>query len=75
MMVALLVYGYATGTFSSRSFERATYDSMAVRFIAANPHPDHDTMAHFRKPFLAEMQALFLQVLGFGHAMELIKLG
>jgi len=49
MMLALLVYGYASGTFSSRKIERATYDSVAFRFIAANHHPDHDTLAHFRR--------------------------
>ncbi|WP_300088432.1 transposase, partial [uncultured Nitrosomonas sp.] len=45
MLLALLVYGYATGVFSSRKIERATYDSLAFRFIAANQHPDHDTLA------------------------------
>ena len=48
-MVALLFYGYATGVFSSRKLEEATYDSVAFRYIAANTHPDHDTIAHFRK--------------------------
>jgi len=48
MMLALLVYGYASGTFSSRKIERATYDSVAFRFIAVNHHPDHDTLA---RPF------------------------
>jgi transposase len=52
MMVALLFYGYATGVFSSRQLERATYDSVAMRSVAANRHPDHDTIAHFRKRFL-----------------------
>jgi transposase len=51
MMVALLFYGYATGTFSSRKLERATYDSVAVRFIAANQHPEHDTISTFRLRF------------------------
>jgi len=50
LLLALLVYGYATGTFSSRKIERATHDSVAFRFIAANLHPDHDTLANFRKP-------------------------
>ena len=45
MLLGLLVYGYATGVFSSRKLERATYDSVAFRFIAANDHPDHDTIA------------------------------
>ena len=44
-MLGILIYGYATGVFSSRKLERATYDSVAFRFIAANDHPDHDTIA------------------------------
>ena len=47
LLLGLLVYGYATGVFSSRKLERATYDSVAFRFIAANDHPDHDTIATF----------------------------
>ena len=50
-LLGLLVYGYATGVFSSRKLERATYDSVAFRFIAANDHPDHDTIATFRRRF------------------------
>ena len=46
-LLALLIYGYAPGTFSSRKIERATYDSLAFRFIACNRHPDHDTLASF----------------------------
>ena len=49
VLLSLLVYGYATGVFSSRKLERATYDSVAFRFIAANDHPDHDTIAAFRR--------------------------
>jgi len=75
MMLALLVYGYASGTFSSRKIERATYDSVAFRFIAANHHPDHDTLAHFRKTFLVELEDLFVQVLSLAQAMKLVKLG
>jgi transposase len=52
MMVALLFYAYATGVFFSRKIERATYDSVAFRYIAVNTHPDHDTTASFRKRFL-----------------------
>ena len=48
LLLGLLVYGYTTGVFSSRKLERATYDSVAFRFIAANDHPDHDTIATFR---------------------------
>ena len=52
LLLGVLVYGYATGVFSSRKLERATYDSVAFRFIAANDHPDHDTIASFRRRFL-----------------------
>ncbi|WAK00448.1 IS1182 family transposase [Methylobacter sp. YRD-M1] len=75
LLLALLVYGYATGTFSSRKIERATYDSVAFRFIAANHHPDHDTLAHFRKTFLVELEDLFVQVLTLAQTMKLVKLG
>ena len=56
VLLGLLVYGYATGVFSSRKLERATYDSVAFRFIAANEHPDHDTIAAFRRRFLDEIE-------------------
>jgi hypothetical protein len=49
--------------FSSRKLERATYDSVASRFIAANDHPDHDTIATFRRRFLRDIEALFVRVL------------
>jgi len=75
MMVALLFYGYATGVFSSRQLERETYDSVAMRYVAANRHPDHDTIAHFRKRFLQELSALFVQILGVAHQMGVLKLG
>ena len=52
LLLSVLFYGYATGVFSSRKLERATYDSVAFRFIAANDHPDHDTIASFRRRFL-----------------------
>src|SRR3954452_7986333 len=63
VLLGLMVYGYATRTFSSRAIERATYDSVAFRFIAGNEHPDHDTIAAFRKRFLPQIQALFVEVL------------
>ncbi len=55
VLLGLLVYGYATGVFSSRKLERGTYDSMAFRFIAGNDHPDHDTIAAFRRRSLKEI--------------------
>lgn len=74
-LLAILVYGYATGTFSSRRLERATYDSVAFRYIAAGSHPDHDTLATFRRRFLGEIQGLFVQVLEMASEMKLLKLG
>ena len=75
VLLGLLVYGYATGVFSSRQLERATYDSVAFRFIAANDHPDHDTIATFRRRFLAEIEGLFVQVLMLAREAGLLKLG
>src|SRR5208282_2930848 len=75
MMVALLFYGYATGVFSSRKLERATYDSVAFRYLAANRHPDHDTIAHFRKRFLTELSALFVEILQVARGTGVLKMG
>jgi transposase len=74
-MVALLFYGYATGVFSSRKLERATYDSVALRYTAANTHPDHDTIANFRKRFLPQLEALFAQILLLANQMDVLRLG
>lgn len=75
MLLALLFYGYATGVFSSRKLEQATYDSVAFRYIAANDHPDHDTIASFRKRFLPLLEPLFVQILLIAHQMGCLKLG
>ena len=75
VLLGLLVYGYATGVFSSRKLERATYDSVAFRFIAANDHPDHDTIATFRRRFLKEIEALFVGVLLLAREMGMLQLG
>jgi transposase len=75
MMVALLLYGYATGVFSSRRLERATYDSVAFRFITADQHPEHDTISEFRKRFLPEIKALFEEILLIASASGLLKVG
>jgi hypothetical protein len=61
--------------FSSRKLERASYDSVAFRFIAANPHPDHDTIAAFRRRFLQEIESLFVQVLAVAREMGVLKMG
>lgn len=75
VLLAILVYGYATGVFSSRKLERTTYDSLAFRFIAANTRPDHDTLASFRSRFVDEIAALFVQVLQLAQQMQLLQLG
>jgi len=75
LLLGLIIYGYATGVFSSRKLERATYDSVAFRFIAANEHPDHDTIAAFRRRFLRQIETLFVQVLGVAREMGVLKLG
>jgi transposase len=75
MLLGLLVYGYATKVFSSRALERGTYDSVAFRYIAGNEHPDHDTIAAFRKRFLRHIEALFVEVLKLARAMGMLKLG
>jgi transposase len=75
VLLGLLIYGCATGVFSSRKLERATYDSVAFRFIAANDHPDHDTIAAFRRRFLKEIEALFVEVLKLAREMGVLKMG
>ena len=75
MLLGLLVYGYATGVFSSRKVERASYDSVAFRFIAANDHPDHDTIATFRRRFLKDIEKLFVEVLQLAREMGVLKMG
>ena len=75
MLLGLLVYGYATGVHSSRKIERACHDSVAFRFIAANTQPDHDSIATFRRRFLPQIEALFVQVLVLAREMKCLKLG
>jgi transposase len=75
LLLGLLVYGYATEVFSSRKLERSTYDSVAFRFIAANDHPDHDTIATFRRRFLKDIEGLFVRVLELAREMGMLKLG
>ena len=75
ILLALLFYGYMTGVFSSRQIEQATYESIPFRFIAGNLHPDHDTIAHFRKEFLLEIGEMFVQILLLAQAMGYLQLG
>ena len=75
VLLGLLLYGYATGVFSSRKIEDATYDVIPFRFIAGGLHPDHSTIAWFRKQFLSEIKVIFVQVLLIAHEMDYLKLG
>ena len=75
ILLGVLFYGYATGLFSSRKIEKATYESIPFRFIGGGLHPDHDTIANFRKTFLAEIKELFVQILLLAQAAEVFKLG
>lgn len=75
LLLSLLIYGYATGTHSSRKIERATYDSLAFRFIACDQHPDHDTLATFRRRFGKEFAAIFVQVLQVARENQLSRFG
>jgi transposase/IS5 family transposase len=75
MLLSLLIYGYATGIFSSRKIERATYDSLAFRYIACNLHPDHDTLASFRQRFGKQFESAFVQVLQVARENQLSRFG
>ena len=75
LMLALLVYCYANGVFSSRRIERATYRDIGARFIAANTHPDHDTIATFRRTNKAAFEAAFLEVLLLARESGMLRLG
>jgi hypothetical protein len=74
-LLSILVYGYATGVFSSRKLERATWDSVAFRYIAGGEHPDHDTIAAFRRRFLKDIEKLFVDVLRRAREMGVLKMG
>ena len=75
IVLSRLFYGYATGVFSSRKLERATYESVAFRFIASNLHPDHDTIAAFRKRFIGCLGGLFTQILMMARTLGVLHLG
>jgi transposase len=75
VLLGLLLYGYATGVFSTRKIERATHEAVPFRFIAGNMHPDHDTLANFRRTFLQELKDLFVQVLLLAQQAGVLKLG
>ena len=75
MMLALLVYCYANGIFSSRKIERATFFDVRVRFVSANTHPDHDTIAAFRRENEAAFADAFLKVLELAKELKILKVG
>jgi transposase len=75
VMLGLLFYGYATGVFSSRKIEKATYEVIPFRFISGDMHPDHASIAQFRQQFLPELKELFVQILLIAHAMGHLELG
>jgi len=75
MLLSLLFYAYATGIFSSRRIERATYEQIPFRYLAGNLHPDHDTLANFRKTFLPQLKELFVQILLLAQTAGVLKLG
>ena len=75
MLLALLIYSYATGTFGSRRIEQSTHDSVPVRLLTADTHPDHDTLCTFRRENAALLTASFVQVLQLAQQLKLLKLG
>jgi transposase len=75
MMVRLLIYGYCRGGASSRRMEGATYEDVAFHYLAADQHPDHDTIAAFRREHLAHLAQLLVQVLQLCQRAGLVKLG
>ncbi len=75
LMVALLFYGYATGVFSSRKLEQATYEAVSFIYIAGGLHPDHDSINSVRKRFVAQVEELFVQILLIAHHLGVLKLG
>ena len=74
-LLSLFIYGYINRTFSSRKIEAATYDSIAFRFLAGNTHPDHSSLAEFRRRFQGKFKDIFKQVLSIAHEMGLTKKG
>ena len=75
LMVRLLLYGYCIGVTSSRKIEQATYDNVAFRYLSADQHPDHDTLASFRQEHLQALSELFVQALRLCQKAGLVKLG
>ena len=75
MMLGLLIYSYACGSFSSHQIERATYDSVSTRYLCGNTHPDHDTITTFRRRNMELLQSCLVTVLQLAKEMKVIQLG
>jgi transposase len=75
MLLALLIYSYATGTFSSRRIEQSTYESVPVRLLTADTHPDHDTLCTFRRENQALLSESFVKVLQLAQQLQVLKFG
>ena len=75
LMLALLIYCYANGIFSSRRIERATYRDVAVRYLTADTHPDHDTICAFRRHNLEAIAGAFVAVLELARELQLLQVG
>jgi transposase len=75
MLLGLLIYSYATGTFSSRRIEQSTYDSVPVRLLTADTHPDHDTLCTFRRENPALLTESFVKVLQLAQQLKVLKFG
>lgn len=75
MMLSLLIYCYANGIFSSRRIERATHRDIAVRYLTADTHPDHDTIAAFRVENFEAVASCFVRVLEMAQELKLLKVG
>lgn len=73
VLLSLLFHGYATGKLSSRKIEKATYENLGYRYVAGGLHPDYDTIAHFRKVFLPELQGLFVEILLLAKLARILK--
>ncbi len=75
MMLALLIYCYANGVFGSRRIEASTYRDIAVRYLCADTHPDHDTICKFRRENVEAISASFVQVLQLARELKLLRVG
>lgn len=75
VLLGLPLYSYAIGVFSSRKIDRATFEAVPFRSIAGNLHPDHNTLATFRRAFLPELKDLLVHVLLLAQEAGVLKLG